>query len=177
LQQVLHDVAKQDQESVLYMEVEHKICAQFRNEGAMYGPRYRSYILDAVIREVRARRLFFDPEPYPTRLWITHTGDLFYKELGVFPLYDAEHPRMRYMTIKKLRKHSRILLGVANEIHRTFLEFHPEHASVDDANDLPGVTRRLCDDINHLQAQNAELELELNFEEAEKQRLLECLSL
>ncbi|KAI9068910.1 hypothetical protein FKP32DRAFT_1547178, partial [Trametes sanguinea] len=140
------------------------------------GPRYGRYVWKAVLHEVRARRVALDrsrPLEDPThRLSFTSTGKRFYAEWNTIPLYPRGHPRLRYLSIRTLRKYSASLRRILDDMKSTFLEFHPYRTSLNHDNNLLNEVRSTSLRIlrsNH--SQNSELHIEVNAEEGQRRRL------
>ncbi|KAI0323554.1 hypothetical protein GY45DRAFT_1376236 [Cubamyces sp. BRFM 1775] len=161
VQRVLSDVARHDEESIPFVRLVREVCAQFLQGDVLPNDWHERHVLDAVKREVRAHRVTLDVSSHLHVVVITLAGTRFYKEWGDIPLYDAQHPRLRYLSLRELHKYSRILTGVMDEIKDNLpFSAHP----------LPQV-EQLCNRVQQLEHTNGELYLALNYEERDKRHL------
>ncbi|KAL1944057.1 hypothetical protein VTO73DRAFT_3875 [Trametes versicolor] len=175
LQVVLSNAAKRWKTVITVHELIHEICEQFLKSGATFGPRYRVHILDAIQREVLGRRLRRDNASLSIQF--TPVGLVFYKEWGTVPLYGPKHPRMRYLSIQKLHHYSVKLFQAIMEMHDAFEEFRADGAPhVGYMEALPAAVEGVYVSVENLEQQNSALQLELNYQEGRKLRLLQLLA-
>ncbi|OJT03393.1 hypothetical protein TRAPUB_6010, partial [Trametes pubescens] len=172
LQVVLSVSAKKWKTSITVHELTNEICLQFIRRGVAFGPRYRVHIFDAIKREVRSRRLRWINAAL-TSVEMTPAGLIFYKEFGTVPLYGRKHPRMRYLSIRKLRQHTIRLHGILEDMHDAFDEFHEAGVATIEA--LPDAVEELYAAVENLEHQNSALQLKLNYQKGKKLRLQQML--
>ncbi|KAI0351854.1 hypothetical protein OH77DRAFT_1429134 [Trametes cingulata] len=175
LQQVLHGFAKDGQETIVYQELVHKICAQFLAQKTLYGQRYKCRILASVKREVRARRLRLYAYLHSPVVKFTPAGLRFYAAMGTITLYSRDDLRKKYLTIRQLEKHSSLLVSVVDGVQDAFVEFRGAAARIDNMEAVPAAVKDLCDNLERLQVLNSHLELQINYAEGKKMRLLNKL--
>ncbi|KAI0323603.1 hypothetical protein GY45DRAFT_1376196 [Cubamyces sp. BRFM 1775] len=172
VQSVLSDLAKRGKDTILYEGLVYEVRGQFLGTNTRYGQYYKRFIMGAVAREIRARRIRLDTSPELHVISMTPSGLRFYKEWGAVPLYTIDHPRLKYLSIRQIQKYSAVLRDILSDIQDSFREFRPLAQDIEGLDALPGAVEDLCTTVQNLELQNSDLQLDLNYENRAKRALM-----